>query len=56
MIRCTKTTMGNEDGATAYDLRRAAQGLAGPMPIDVEAFRHKVRVLHEHGAAVGRDP
>lgn len=26
------------------------------MPADVEAFRHKVRVLHEHCAAVGRDP
>jgi len=23
---------------------------------DVESFRHKVRVLHEHCAAVGRDP
>jgi hypothetical protein len=23
---------------------------------DVETFRHKVRVLHEHCAAVGRDP
>jgi F420-dependent oxidoreductase-like protein len=25
-------------------------------PPDVETFRHKVRVLHEHCAAVGRDP
>jgi F420-dependent oxidoreductase-like protein len=26
------------------------------MPTDVENFHHKVRVLHEHCAAVGRDP
>jgi hypothetical protein len=26
------------------------------MPTDVEEFRHKVRVLHEHCAAVGRYP
>jgi hypothetical protein len=26
------------------------------MPTDVEEFRHKLRVLHEHCAAVGRDP
>jgi alkanesulfonate monooxygenase SsuD/methylene tetrahydromethanopterin reductase-like flavin-dependent oxidoreductase (luciferase family) len=25
-------------------------------PADVEEFRHKVRILHEHCAAVGRDP
>jgi biopolymer transport protein ExbD len=25
-------------------------------PTDVEQFQHKVRVLHEHCAAVGRDP
>jgi alkanesulfonate monooxygenase SsuD/methylene tetrahydromethanopterin reductase-like flavin-dependent oxidoreductase (luciferase family) len=26
------------------------------MPADVEEFKHKVSVLHEHCAAVGRDP
>jgi len=26
------------------------------MPANVEEFRHKLRVLHEHCAAVGRDP
>ena len=26
------------------------------MPADVEQFRHKTRILHEHCAAVGRDP
>jgi alkanesulfonate monooxygenase SsuD/methylene tetrahydromethanopterin reductase-like flavin-dependent oxidoreductase (luciferase family) len=26
------------------------------MPTDMENFHHKVRVLHEHCAAVGRDP
>jgi hypothetical protein len=26
------------------------------MPANVEEFRHKVRVLHEHCAAVGHDP
>jgi len=26
------------------------------MPANVEEFQHKIRVLHEHCAAVGRDP
>jgi alkanesulfonate monooxygenase SsuD/methylene tetrahydromethanopterin reductase-like flavin-dependent oxidoreductase (luciferase family) len=26
------------------------------MSVDVEEFQHKVRILHEHCAAVGRDP
>jgi alkanesulfonate monooxygenase SsuD/methylene tetrahydromethanopterin reductase-like flavin-dependent oxidoreductase (luciferase family) len=39
-------------------LRVAAQyaDIWNSTPPDVETFRHKIGVLHEHCAAVGRDP